>query len=151
MEDALDGGAGGTVVGHDEGSDLVAFHKGQGVAGEGGGGDGVGGGVEDVGGGLVEGAGAGAGEEAAEVAVGEDAEEFALGLDGGKAEALGGHLVDDLWEGCGWGDRGDCVAGVHELVDGDEAPAQLASGVKLCEVLGLEVEAATDVDGEGIS
>jgi hypothetical protein len=36
---------------------------------------------------------------------------------------------------------------VHELVDGYEALAELPSGVKLGEVLGLEVEAAADVDG----
>jgi hypothetical protein len=115
------------------------------------------------GGGAVEGVGAGVFEETAEVAVGEDAEEAGVWLhgqmggrlDGGEAEAFGGHLVDDLGHGCvGRHDRNG-VSGVHELLDdcvaAGEAAAELAAGVQLGEVLGLEVEAAADVDGEGVA
>lgn len=123
MEDPPDGGVGGSVFGDDEAGDLVVLHEGQGIDGEGGGRYGVGCGVEDVGSREVEGVGAAAGEEAAEVSVGDEAVELAVGLDGGEAEALCGHLVDDLGEGCGGWNDGDGVAGVHELVDGDEALA----------------------------
>ena len=151
MQDAEDRRGGGAVCGDDEGGDLVLLHEGEGVGGEGLRGDGAGRGVHYFRGGFVEGVRAVAFEQAAEIAVGEDAEEFGAGEDGGHAEALGGHLVDDLRHFGGGRDVGERVAGVHELADGGETAAELTAGVKLGEVVGLEVEAAGDVYGESVA
>jgi precorrin isomerase len=40
---------------------------------------------------------------------------------------------------------------VHELADRDEAFAKLTAGVEVGEILGLEVEASADVDGERVA
>ena len=151
MQDAEDGRGGGAVGCDDEGGDFVLLHEVESVGGEGFRGDGVWPGVHHFGGGFVEGVGAVALEEAAEIAVGQNAEKFGAGGDGGHAEALGGHLVDDLRHLGGGRDLRERVAGLHELTDGGEAAAEVAAGVQLGEVVRLEVEAAADVEGEGVA
>jgi len=76
VQNALDGGLGGAIGGDDEGGDFVLLHEGEGVGGEGFGRDGKGLWIHHFRGGFVEGVGAVAFEEAAEVTVREDAEQL---------------------------------------------------------------------------
>jgi hypothetical protein len=151
VKDAEDGSGGRAVFGDDERCDLVAFHKGECFAGEGSWRDRSWRAVEDLACGAMEGFGAFAFEEPAQIAVGENAEELTAGLDGGDAEALGGDLMDDLGHGCGRWNGGNGFGGMHELCDGGEAFAELTTWMQLGEVLRLEVEASADVDGEGVA
>lgn len=149
MEDAF-----GCSVGRrdDQGGDLLFFHQGESRRGEGIGADGEWVRVHDFAGGVVEGGSAVAFEEAAEVAVGDHTEELAGGTkDGGHAELLAGHLVDDLRHRGVRGDLGESVAGVHEFMDSGEALAEPASGVEFGEILGLPSTAAADLKGESVA
>ncbi len=75
---------------------------------------------------------------------------IALG-DGGDAESLARHLVDDLDHGRGGRDAGNGVAGVHELGDAGEALAEFAAGMEVGKVLGAEAAALAEGDGQGIA
>lgn len=143
-----------------QGSDFFLFHLGERVGGEGCGGDRLGCAVHDVAGGAIEGAGSYALQQASEVAVGDDAGEEEAGLfcrfrggfeDGGHAEALAGHLVDDLrHEGSG-GDAGHGLARVHDVAYAGEASAEASAGVKVGEVVGFEAGAAAELEGDRVA
>ena len=149
MEDAFDLAGG---FDDDEGGNAAGLHEGEGGGGEGAGGDGDRGGIHDVGGGEREGVGAGALEHAAEVAVGDDAEEPVVAAEnGGEAELLAGHLVDDVGHEGDGGDDGEVVAGVHEVADAGEFEAEAAAGVEIGEVLGGEAAALAEGEGEGVA
>jgi len=152
------------LVDDDQGGDFLFFHLDKGGGGEGAGGDGLGGAVHDVAGSAVEGVGADALEQAAEIAVGDDAGEgeagglsrFLRGLgggleDGGHAEFFAGHLVDDFGHGGGGENVGEGVAGVHEVADAGETAAERAAGVEVGEVVGLEAGLAGELEGEGVA
>ena len=156
VNDALDE----TLVNGDQRGDFFFFHQHKSFGGEGAGRDGLRGAVHDVAGVSVEGVGADALEQTAEVAVGDDTGEGVAGglggfwgwlEDGGHAEALAGHLVDDLGHGGVGGDAGKSVAGVHEVADAGEALAERAAGVDVGEVLGLEAGLAAELEGEGVA
>ena len=90
-------------------------------------------------------------KEPAQIAVGENAEQFARGLNRGQAEALCRHLVNDLRHRCVGRHDWQIVAGVHQLLHGCQAAAELSSWMEFGKVPRLEVEAATDVDGQSVT
>lgn len=152
VEDAFGVAVGGC---DDQRGDFSLFHEGESGGGEGSAVDGEGVWVHDFAGGALEGVRAVAFEEAAEVAVGDHAEELAGvcagGEDGGHAQLLAGHLVDDLRHWGGGGDLGECFARVHEVVDAGEALAEAASGVEFGEVFGFPAATSAYLEGEGVA
>lgn len=149
--DALDGGGLGAIGGDEESGDLVLFHEVQGFRSDQAGSDGVRVGMEDGKGGLLEGAGAEALKEPAEVPVGDDTEEFAPLLHGGDAETFGAHFMDDGGHGSVGRNTGDSRAGVHEVADRGEPAAERAAGVEGCKGMWSEAEALAEGDGEGVA
>ena len=71
--------------------------------------------------------------------------------DGGHAEFLARHLVDDLRHWSGACDLGQGIAGVHDLSDSSEAPADAASGMEVGEVFGLPSATPAHFEGEGVA
>src|ERR1700683_3450616 len=90
--------------------------------------------------------------EAAEVAVGDDAEELAVFVhNSGEAEAFAADFVNDLGDG-GIGFHGrKRRARVHDRIDGAEALAELAAGVKRGEVGFVEAAAIEESNGERVA
>ena len=76
------------------------------------------------------------GHVAPKVAVRDDARQAALGIDdAGHAEALPGHLVDDVRHRGVFADRGELLAGVHQLIEPHQALAELPARMEVREVL----------------
>ena len=148
VEDTFDLTGGG---GHDEGGDLAFFHAGERLGGEGFGVDSEGSRVHDLRGGMGEGVGAVTLKETAEVAVGDHAAELTVLEDGGHAELLMRHFVDDLRHGGSGSYGGQGVAKVHEIADTGEATAEAAPGVEVGEMLWGEVAAVAEGEGEGVA